>query len=145
MLPSINRSILILTLVCLGLGNIIAQPLSIDVDLHQKLSKAKQLSYQKFLKSGFEATKNQQDFDAKYYSLDLHLNPTTEILTATVEGVYEVVASSINQLELNFYSGMTITDVHLASAPGTQLSYTHNNDMLIINLGSRLLITRMLF
>jgi len=81
-------------------------------------------------------TKNQADYDAKYYSLDLNLDPVTEVLTGTVEMTLEVVASSLNQVDLNLWTGMAITDIHLSSASGTQLSYTHSNDLLVVDLRS---------
>jgi peptidase M1-like protein/flagellar hook capping protein FlgD len=127
---------LLIQIVILNSSFVNAQVKAIDKDLHKKLSESKEEQYRKIAGLENKISKNQEDFDAKYYSLDLHLNPATEVLTATVEGVYEVGATSITQVELNFYSGMIITDIHLSSAPGTQLSYTHTNDLLIIDLGS---------
>jgi len=113
-----------------------AQVLNIDEDLHQKLSEMKESRYQKLFHSDNKMTKNQADYDAKYYSLDLNLDPVSEILTGTVEMVLEVVATSLNQVDLNLWTGMAITDIHQSLSPGTQLAYTHSNDLLVIDLGS---------
>jgi hypothetical protein len=94
--------------------------------------------YKQLLLSENQITASQEDFNVTYYSLDLLPNTTTEILTGSVEIVAEVVSSSLDQVDLNFWNGMTITDIHLSSAPGEQLTYTHQDEILSVFLDTPL-------
>ncbi|MGB5894450.1 MAG: M1 family metallopeptidase, partial [Ignavibacteriaceae bacterium] len=81
-----------------------------------------------------EITENQEDFDITYYSLDLTPDPVTSTLTSIVEIVGEVLSPTLDYVELNFWDGMNITDLHMSGSPGIQLNNTHSNDILSINL-----------
>jgi hypothetical protein len=77
---------------------------------------------------------NQDEFDITYYSLNLKPNPETEVLTGSVEVVAEVSGNSLDYIDLNFWSGMNILDIHITDNPSSQLYYTHNDDILFISL-----------
>ena len=128
--------IVILGIVVIFSQNINAQISKIDYSLHQKLSEKKEQQIRNYKNSELNPSKNQEDYDIKYYSLNFVFDTSTEITTAVVEVKGEVITSSLQQLELNFWTGMDITSIYLSSEPATQLSYTHANDILDINLGS---------
>ena len=98
------------------------------------MSEKKSEQVQRLLLSEQEITPNQANFDIKYYALDLIPNPTTSILIGTVKVVGEVLSTSLDHIELNFWDDMIITDLYSTKAPESILSYTRNNDILSIDL-----------
>jgi aminopeptidase N len=93
-------------------------------------------SYKQLIYAEKATTANQKMYDVKYYSLDLTPDPSTEILSGRVQIICEVVSTSLDSIELNFWDGMMITDIHLSDLPDKQLLYSHNNDLLAISLDS---------
>jgi len=89
---------------------------------------------QQLMQSEGQITENQEDFDITYYSLDLTPDPVTSTLTGIVEIVGEVVSPTLDYVELNFWDGMNITDLHMSGSPGIQLNNTRINNILSIIL-----------
>ena len=106
----------------------------IDVTFRENMIAQKANHYQQMMLCEKMKTANQEDYDAIYYSLDLTPDPATSILSGIVEVVGEVTATTLDHVELNFWNGMTITDIHLSGAPNIQLAYTRNNDILDVEL-----------
>ncbi|OQX95675.1 hypothetical protein B6I21_04160 [candidate division KSB1 bacterium 4572_119] len=100
----------------------------------EKMIEQKNIHIKKMLQSESEKTQNQEEYDVKYYSLDLIPDPTTEILTGKVQIVGAVLSSGLNYVELNFINNMTIDGLYLTENPGTNLTYTHTNNILTVNL-----------
>lgn len=73
-----------------------------DLILRRKMEQNKVVHYQKLMLCEQQKTANQDDYDVKYYSLDLTPDPTTEVLSGVVEVVGEVVAPTLDHVELNF-------------------------------------------
>jgi hypothetical protein len=113
-----------------------AQPPKIDPELQKEFLLQKSKHYQQLYTIDQQKTENQEDYDVTYYSLDLTPDPQTSILTGQVEVVATVLAQSLNQIDLNFWDGMTISDIHRKDSPDQQLSYTRINDILTIDLDS---------
>jgi len=105
-------------------------------DVLKKIAEKEHRTYNKMKSSEYTMTSIQEMFDAKYYSLDLVPDPTAETLRGTVEIVCEVLSVSLDSVELNFWDGMTITDIHLSNLPDGQLLYSRANDLLSIALDS---------
>ncbi len=78
-----------------------------------------------------DATPNQLLYDARYYDLDLDLNPSTEILTGEVTVRAEVTGASIATLDLDLRSNMTVSAV---TAGGVPVTYSHASHVLTVNL-----------
>ena len=51
-----------------------------------------------------QITANQDDYDVKYYSLDLTPDPATSTLTGQVEVVAEVISPSLDHVELSVFN-----------------------------------------
>jgi hypothetical protein len=51
------------------------------------------------------------------------------ILTGRVEIDARVVSQSLDLMELNFWDGMTITDIHRSDSPQERLSYASEQDI----------------
>jgi len=111
-----------------------SQPPAVDPSFRDKLISNKNELYQQMMQGDMQITANQETYDITYYSLDLRPNPQTLILTGSVEIVGNVVDASIDHIELNFWSGMYITDIHTTANPDLQLYYTHIDDLLSIGL-----------
>jgi hypothetical protein len=90
--------------------------------------------YTKIAQDKGQITTNQNDFDITYYFLDLKPNPETSVLTGVVSVEGKINSSSLDHIELNFWNGMNILDIHLTQNPENQLYYTHNDDILYISL-----------
>ena len=111
-----------------------AQISGIDPQLKQRMLEQKAIRYQQMLLCEQQITANQNDYDIKYYALDLTPDPTIAQLSGITNVVGEVVASSLDQIQLNFWDGMSINDVYPANSPASQLNYNRNNDILTIQL-----------
>jgi len=106
----------------------------IDMSFHDDLMKMKSEKYRLIQLSEKHKTANQNNYDATYYSLNLTPDPSTAVLNGIVEVVGEVIAANLDHVELNFWDGMTITDIYISGVPGNQLNYSKANDILDIQL-----------
>jgi hypothetical protein len=106
----------------------------IDPTFRNNLISQKNRLYQKIIQSETQITTNQEKYDITYYSLSLNPNPESLILTGSVEIVGEVSGISLDHIELNFWTGMNIIDIHMTANPGSQLYYTHKEEILSFNL-----------
>ncbi len=75
------------------------------------------------------ATKNQMAYDVLYYSLELNLDPTKKNLTGSVSIWLQIVEGRLDSIELNLWSGMSVTDVGFSGRRSS-----HNNDILTVGL-----------
>jgi aminopeptidase N len=112
----------------------IAQPPGTDFQLKQRMLEQKAIRYKQMMLCEQQITANQYDYDIKYYALDLTPDPTTAQLIGIANVVGEVVASSLDQVQLNFWDGMSILDAYPANSPFSHLIYNRNNDILTIQL-----------
>ena len=83
------------------------------------------------LESEAAQTRNQVDYDARHYDLDLDLNPSTNILTGTVVATVEVLAPSITIVELDLRTSMTVS---AATSGGNPTNWSHANHVVTVNL-----------
>jgi len=111
-----------------------AQPSGIDIQLKQQMLQQKAIRYQQLFLSEQQITANQNEYDIKYYALNLIPDPATAVLSGVVNVVGEVLTTTLDQVELNFWDGMTIDDIYPANSPGNHLDFTRNNDILTIQL-----------
>jgi hypothetical protein len=77
------------------------------------------------------ATGNQAAFDARFYDLDLTVNPTTRILTGSVLARVTVLAGPLTTLDLDLDNLMAVSGV---TAGGFAATFSHLNDVLTVNL-----------
>ncbi len=100
---------------------------------HQMEAAMKQQRLNEIRKLGIafplKETKNQSDFDARYYRLDLKLNDTTQILTGAVYLYGTALINSFNVVELNFFDN---AQMYVDSCKS-------NNGILSFNRGSNIL------
>jgi hypothetical protein len=83
-----------------------------------------------------EGTREEPDpaealYDARYYSLEINLNPTTRILTGQVTMRATVTAGPLSQLTMDLANNMTVSGVTSGGHPAT---FTHANNLLRVNL-----------
>ncbi|MFQ6093550.1 MAG: M1 family aminopeptidase [bacterium] len=71
----------------------------------------------------------QEDFDVRFYELDLSIDPSTQTVTGTVTIRAESGIESLTQAVVNLSNTMTVTGV-----TGDASGYTHADDLLTINL-----------
>ena len=88
-----------------------AQPPKIDPDLQKEFLQQKSKHYQQLYTIDQHKTENQDDYDVTYYSLNLSPDPDYSVLYGQVEVVATVIGQSLSQVDLNFWDGMTITDI----------------------------------
>ena len=105
-------------------------------EVRSKMIEQKQKNFELMKKVESERTSNQEQYDIKYYSLDLTPDPVTSVLTGKVQVVGQVVSSSLDFVELNIIDNMEITDIYLSDTPETKLTYNRNNHILNVNLES---------
>ncbi len=111
-----------------------AQLPKIDVGFREEMLSRKTNHYRRMLECQQQITTNQEQFDIRYYALDLAPDPATAHLTGIAELVAEVTAPTLDRVELNFWDGMTITGIHSSAAPDEALAFNRQNDLLTIHL-----------
>ncbi len=107
---------------------------TIDPSFRDILISGKNDYFQKVIYEVNQITTNQEEFDISYYFLDLIPDPETSVLRGTVEVVAKVIGTDLDHIELDFWSGMNILDIHMTYNPGEILYYTHMGDILYISL-----------
>ena len=111
-----------------------AQIPDIDVSFKKDLMAQKTKHYEQMMQCEQQKTANQEDYDVTYYGLDLTPDPTTSVLEGIAEIVGEVTGPTLDHIELNFWDGYAITDIHQSDSPGVQLQYTRGSDLLNVTL-----------
>ena len=102
------------------------------LDVTDELAGAKARAYAGVRARTTALTLNQTAFDFHFYDLDLHPDPATWVLTASVRMLASVVAGPVTTLELDFNSSaMTVDGVTCAGLPRT---FTHASDLLTVSL-----------
>ena len=102
------------------------------VNVTKVLADAKALALVRTRANARPATPNQLAYDVHYYDLDLHPNPATHVLTASVRMLATVVSGPIGTLDLDFDSStMTVDGVFSA---GIATTFTHASDVLTVTL-----------
>ncbi|UCE19534.1 MAG: hypothetical protein JSV84_04100 [Gemmatimonadota bacterium] len=71
----------------------------------------------------------QEDYDVRFYELDLNIDPTTESITGTVTIRAESVTDNLTQVVVNLSNTMTVTGVS-----GDGSGFTHVDELLTIDL-----------
>ena len=127
-----RRYALLLFIFLLQISN--AQLPRIDLSFRENMIAQKTRHYKQMMLCEQQKTANQQDYDVRYYSLDLTPDPTTSTLDGIVEVLAEVTSPSLNKIELNFWEGMSITHIYPTGIQGVELNSETNNDILTIDL-----------
>ena len=107
-----------------------------DVTFRENMILHKAKHYQQMMLCEQQITSNQKNYDIIYYSLDLTPNPITSHLTGIVEVVGEVTATTINHVELNFWEGLSITNIYHSEIPDVTLNFERQSDILDVILDS---------
>ena len=111
-----------------------AQVPDIDISLKKDLILRKSAHYQEMIRCEQQKTANQDDYDVTYYALDLMPDPVTSILDGSVEVVGRVTTPTLEYVELNFWDGYTIGEIHPTDQSGVQLQHSRGNDLLTVIL-----------
>ena len=96
--------------------------------IHDSCSRLK--SYRDLYFSNMSPTRNQMDFDVKYYDLDLDIFEDTEMISGSVGVLAASLIENLDHLELDFTYGMIIDGV--SDSDGNDLEYTYTNDNLLL-------------
>jgi hypothetical protein len=81
-----------------------------------------------------EPTPNQSLYDARYYALDLSLDPTAKILTGTVTMWLTVTGGPLARVDLDLADNMRVTSLTSAGMPVDSTDFTHTGGILRVNL-----------
>jgi len=84
-----------------------------------------------FLEAAAKATANQGLYDVHYYDLALDLNPSTQILTGVVAIEATVTGTSIGTLDLDMWSGMSVSG---AASDGAATTFSRSGNVLTVDL-----------
>ena len=127
------QRIVLLMCLLLSYSTSVAQLPKKDVELRENMILRKAQHYQQMKMVEQQITSNQQDYDVIYYSLDLTPDPETAHLTGIVDVAGKVTALTLNRVELNFWDGMSITNIYHSDSPGLPLDFERQFDILTIN------------
>jgi aminopeptidase N len=115
-------------------GFLFTQPTGVNPSVKKNLVDKKAEQYRQMLLSRQQQNSNQDAYDILYYALDLTPDPETFVVTGSIEIVGEVITAGLQQVELNFWDGMSILHVHRTDTPEDTLTYTRGSDMLTLDL-----------
>ncbi|MFH1314500.1 MAG: M1 family aminopeptidase [Candidatus Eisenbacteria bacterium] len=101
-------------------------------DISHELAAAKAAFFERVTQLESEPTTNQDFYDAKYYWLNLDMDPTTSTVSGTVTMTAEVVTGPLGLVDIDLYSDLTVDSVIMTG--GGSLAYTHINDILSVTL-----------
>jgi aminopeptidase N len=79
---------------------------------------------------------NQQDFDVKFYDLNLQILVEDERIAGTVSIVFTALVDNLLRIDLDLRDGLTVDST--SSQNGNLLDHTHSNDLLSIILNTSL-------
>ncbi|UCE19714.1 MAG: peptidase M1 [Gemmatimonadota bacterium] len=97
--------------------------------IHER--KAEMFRYMKRQAAISMQTVNQEQYDVRYYNIDLSVDPDLRRLAGTVQMRAEVVGDPIDHIEVDLLNNMTVSQITLS---GTPTSFTHQHDLLDIDL-----------
>jgi len=82
----------------------------------------------------------QSNYDVLNYGLNLHVNPNYSVLAGEVAIIFMVVGSEpLSEMVLDFRSNMFVTNVTIQHPTISNLTHTHENDLVVIDLGTPIL------
>ena len=93
--------------------------------------KAEMFRYMKLQTARSMVTINQEQYDVRYYDIDLTVDPDLRRVTGTVHMRAEVVGDPIDRIEVDLLDNMTVSHVTVSE---TSVSFRHENDLLDIEL-----------
>jgi len=73
-----------------------------------------------------------QDYNVKYYHLDLEADNTSTFIKGSTEIGAVSVVTSLNSFVVELIDDLTVDSVQTGS---TSLSFTHSNDLITVNMG----------
>jgi hypothetical protein len=98
------------------------------------MAERKTQCFQKLTQAEMQMTRNQEEYDVKYYTLDLTPDIDTERLYGVVQIMGEVTGPALENIELNFWDGMSISNIYPTDSPTNPLTYSRSGDILTVNL-----------
>ena len=105
-----------------------------DLHIRDEIRARKTAHAQQLMLMEQQKTSNQEDYDVTYYALDLIPNHENETLRGIVQIIGEVLSTTLEHVELNFWDGMSIGSVTTAQQPDDPLYYRRGDDFLYIDL-----------
>ena len=137
-----DYTIFLLMICMLSSGEIRAQFSEEEIRAMNTWRRQKADLQQQFLIAEKHSVSEQDDFDVKYYSLNLVPDTAAQMLEGTVRIVGEVIAPTLNRVVFNFWDDMTVTDAHVTDTPGAQLAMSRGGDFTSIYARHELTQTR---
>jgi hypothetical protein len=101
-------------------------------DISEQVAKAKARFFAEIDLLESEPTTNQDQYDAKYYFLDLDIDPSTNTVSGTVRIDAEVTSGPLTTVDVDLYTNMTVDSV--VATGGGSLTYSHVSDILTVTL-----------
>ncbi|MCK4547392.1 MAG: T9SS type A sorting domain-containing protein [Candidatus Eisenbacteria sp.] len=100
-------------------------------DISEQLAKAKAEWFARVQTRATEPTPNQENYDAKYYFLDLDIDPVSEVVSGTVRMDAEVVMGPLTTADVDLYDNLTVDGV---TSGGSAAAFSHSDDILTVTL-----------
>jgi aminopeptidase N len=111
-----------------------------EQEIRKEMAEQRENFYRQEMLKEQQMTATGENYDVKYYSIDLTPDTATKTISSTVKIVGEVLASSLNSVDLDFaQQSYSFTDIHLSGLPDDQLTYIQKTNLITINLDSTFL------
>src|SRR6056297_2332563 len=113
-----------------------AQLPKVNTDHRKEESYHKERNFRLMKRNLAQVTSNQQDYNIGYYDLELSIDVRSPKIFGDIQIVGTVVSESLDEVELNFWQGMTITNIYRDGDPEQSLEYIWQNDILKVAMDS---------
>jgi hypothetical protein len=100
-------------------------------DISHELARAKAEWFARAQARATDPTPNQENYDAKYYLIDLDVDPVTQTVSGMVRMVAEVVSGPLSTADVDLYDNMTVDGV---TSGGFAVGSTQANNILTVTL-----------
>ncbi|NOY05890.1 MAG: T9SS type A sorting domain-containing protein [Chlorobi bacterium] len=95
-------------------------------------SKAKTQYYESLKKLMATAPQGFEDYDAQYYRIEITIREKGDTFSGVMTGRFRIVKDGVTEIVLHFGESGTVSDI---TSGGKSLAFTHNGDLLTVDLG----------
>ena len=132
---SMKKQCFILLLISISFGSARAQWPELTPDVRDTIQehKAEMFRYRQIQLTETMQTLNQEQYDVLYYDIDLLIDPDQRTVSGKVGLRARVAKGFMDRMEVDLHDNMT---VNLITVFGDTASFTHQNDLVDIELGN---------
>ena len=103
------------------------------VEKRKQAAEQKAQLYSRWMDHMREDTREMDNYDVRYYFIDISINFDIEYVEAIIESHLEIVENNVSEINFHFTNDLTVDNIQMNGQP---LNFTHDEDIIAIELGS---------